>query len=72
MKLENENEIMRTLGKIEANQVSIIKILDERKVIIDKVEDRVDALERSKSWVMGAATVAGASLSYVINTFLPK
>lgn len=63
---------MRSIGKIEATQVSILDLLKDQKEDQKKLETRVDDLEKSKSYVIGAASAISVVAGYILNTFFSK
>ena len=68
----NEREIIQAVGrlegKVDAMNTNLANLLDR----VANAEDRVRSLEKSRSWVFGAAAVCSAVFSasvYFVMTF---
>lgn len=73
---ETRDEILISLGEIKgqlngfiASQAAQDRRMDGHEDRMNMLAERVHNLERSKSWLLGAAAVAGSVLSFIINQF---
>tara|TARA_R100001224_G_C4026230_1_gene151082 strand:- start:2106 stop:2318 length:213 start_codon:yes stop_codon:yes gene_type:complete len=67
--MEPSNEILLALGRLEGKVDSLVarqKVVDDE---LDKHESRLRSLEQGKSWMLGAAAVVGALVSYLFKGF---
>lgn len=62
----SQDEIQRSLGKIEATLEAILDRLDTHDEVRTKTTDRVDALERWRAYLSGAWFILAAGLAYLI------
>lgn len=71
MKLEND-ELMRSIGRIEAKLEATHSLLKDQKEDQKKLETRIETLEKSKSYVIGAASAISVFAGYIINMVFDK
>lgn len=65
--MEDINQIMVALGRLEGKVESLLSMQRTHAEDIDKLDKRVRDLEHSKSWLMGAAAIIGAGASVVVS-----
>lgn len=66
------NELYLMLGRMEGKLDSLIASHNESKADHDKLATRVSSLEKSRSWLMGAAATVGALSGILSTLFLGK
>ena len=66
---DTPSEILLALGRLEGKVDSLIAQQVRTQEDIDLLDHRVRALEGSKAWMIGAATVVGAATSYIVKLF---
>lgn len=59
------DDVMKTLGRIDANLESLVGLQQKQETKHDLLEDRVSSLEKSWQWVLGAAAAVSAALTYL-------
>ena len=64
--IDNPSEILLALGRLEGKVDSLIAQQVRTQEDIDLLDQRVRTLEGSKAWVIGAATVVGATTSFLV------
>ena len=74
---DNRDEILISLGEIKgqlagfiASQAAQDRRMDTHEDRMNLISDRVHSLEKSKSWLLGAAAAAGSAISFVINKLI--
>lgn len=65
--MEDINQIMVALGRLEGKVESLLSMQRTHAEDIDKLDKRVRDLEHSKSWLMGAAAIIGAGASMLVS-----
>ena len=59
------DDVMKTLGRIDANLESLVGLQKEMKDDHKSLEYRVSTLEKSWQWVLGAAAAVAAAVNYL-------
>lgn len=58
------------LGQIDAKIKMILEMLERTNATFAAHETRIRALEHGRSWLIGAAAVAGAVVSFLVKLFI--
>lgn len=74
---ETRDEILISLGEIKgqlagfiASQAAQDRRMDTHDERMNLMSDRIHTLEKSKSWILGAAAAAGSAVSLFLNRFI--
>lgn len=62
-------ELLLALGRLEGKVDSLITSLAVHDEELQRLDNRIRQLEQSKSWMLGAAAVVGAAVSFLIQFF---
>jgi hypothetical protein len=60
----SRDDVMQSLGRIEARLEEHFRILKEVKEDVEDATSRVSELERSKAWLLGAAAAVSALIGF--------
>lgn len=63
------DDVMKTLGRIDANLESLVGLQKEMKVDHNELATRVSKLENSRHWMLGAAAAVSAFFTYGLQFF---
>lgn len=63
------DDVMKTLGRIDANLESLVSLQSEIKGDHKELEARVTKLENSRHWMLGAAAAVSAFFTYGLQFF---
>lgn len=66
-----DHTLVLILGRIEGQLATYIDLMKSMQTKHDSLEDRVRKVENSKSWLLGAAAILGAAVSFLMKVFLP-
>ena len=62
-----DNEILIALGRLEGKVDALISRQAVHDEELDRHDKRLRDLEQSRSWILGAAAVIGASAAFIVN-----
>lgn len=67
---DSPDQILLALGRLEGKVDSLIAQQVRTQEDIDLLDTRIRILEGSKAWLLGAATIIGASSSYLVTLLI--
>jgi hypothetical protein len=64
--VENSNQIMLALGRLEGKVDAMLTRQKHQDEILEQHDQRIRNLEQSRSWLLGASAIIGASVSFLM------
>ncbi len=64
--MENSNQIMLALGRLEGKVDAMLTKQKSQDETLEKHDRRIRTLEQSRSWLLGASAIIGASVSFLM------
>lgn len=64
--MENSNQIMLALGRLEGKVDAMLTRQKHQDEILEQHDQRIRNLEQSRSWLLGASAIIGASVSFLM------
>ena len=64
--MDSENQIMLALGRLEGKVDAMLTKQKSQDEAIEKHDRRIRTLEQSRSWLLGASAIIGASVSFLM------
>lgn len=64
--MENSNQIMLALGRLEGKVDAMLTKQKSQDETLEKHDRRIRILEQSRSWLLGASAIIGASVSFLM------
>lgn len=66
--MTSQDDLLLAIGRLEGKVDSILATMTHHGEELDQLDHRLRRLEQSKSWMLGAAAVAGAISSFFLNS----
>ena len=64
--MEDSNQIMLALGRLEGKVDAMLTKQKSQDETLEKHDRRIRPLEQSRSWLLGASAIIGASVSFLM------
>lgn len=64
--MENSNQIMLALGRLEGKVDAMLTRQKHQDEVLEQHDQRIRNLEQSRSWLLGASAIIGASVSFLM------
>jgi hypothetical protein len=64
--VENSNQIMLALGRLEGKVDAMLTRQKHQDEVLEQHDQRIRNLEQSRSWLLGASAIIGASVSFLM------
>ena len=64
--MEDSNQIMLALGRLEGKVDAMLTKQKSQDEALEKHDRRIRILEQSRSWLLGASAIIGASVSFLM------
>jgi hypothetical protein len=64
--MEDSNQIMLALGRLEGKVDAMLTKQKSQDETLEKHDRRIRTLEQSRSWLLGASAIIGASVSFLM------
>ena len=64
--MEDSNQIMLALGRLEGKVDAMLTKQKSQDETLEEHDRRIRILEQSRSWLLGASAIIGASVSFLM------